>query len=67
MGKPLDMAALRATIEAAPAKGRAAIVHRDWLEQVEREIIEGRAARAQLAADVRIGRVCDEIRDGARA
>lgn len=48
--KPIDMAELRRTIEAAPLDGAAAGVSRAWLEQVERELREGRAARAMLSA-----------------
>lgn len=46
----IDLAAIRQTIEATPVAGRAAIVTRKWLEQVELELATGRAAQAHLAA-----------------
>jgi hypothetical protein len=52
--KPLNMDQLRATIEAAPPVGPVAGVTRQWLQQVERELSEGRAAQALLAAQPRM-------------
>lgn len=46
MCKPIDMNDLRRTIE----EGRAAIVTPSWLQQVERQLLEGGAALAELAA-----------------
>lgn len=48
------MGQLRRTIAAAPAGGKAAIVTRAWLEQVEQQLIAGQAALAELEA-VRAG------------
>lgn len=46
----IDLQQIRRTIEAAPEGGRAAVVKRSWLEEVERELADGRAAIAELAA-----------------
>ncbi len=49
--KPLNMADLRQAIEAAPADGVALLpTERRWLEQVETEVLAGRAALSELAA-----------------
>jgi hypothetical protein len=56
--KPIDMAALRRTIEAAPVGGEGAIVSRRWLEQVERQLL---AAQAMVGAERGIAGVCDAI------
>lgn len=55
---PIDMAALRRAIEEAPAEGRGACVSRDWLMEVEQELLAGRAAMRELG----VARVCDQIR-----
>lgn len=47
---PVDMPALRAAIEAAPANGCAAGVTRGWLEKVESELAELARLRANGAA-----------------
>lgn len=45
----LDLAQLRAAIAAAPADGQALLpTERRWLEQVEAEIVAGRAAQRAL-------------------
>ncbi len=62
--KPLDLDALRATIAAAPAEGPVAGVSRAWLEQVERELSQGRADRALLQAHLSIYETCETIRGG---
>lgn len=49
--KRLNLAELRQAIEAAPADGVALLpTERSWLEQVEAEVIAGRAASRELAA-----------------
>jgi hypothetical protein len=64
---PIDLDALRAVIEVAPHDCRLGLpTNRSWLEQVEREIREGRAAKALLAAQGRIAGVIDDIGAGAR-
>lgn len=42
----VDLQKLRATIEKAPTTGPAVIVHRRWLEEVEKDLAELRALRA---------------------
>jgi len=47
---PIDLDSLRRTIAKVPEGAEyAASVSRVWLEQVERELVAGRAARAELA------------------
>jgi hypothetical protein len=46
----IDMRDLRRAIEIAPPGVRAAVVTKDWLEQVERELVTGNADLAELAA-----------------
>jgi hypothetical protein len=63
----IDLDALRRLIDETPAGERAAVVRRGFLEQVEREIREGRAAAAQLEADRRIAAVTRSIASGIAA
>lgn len=46
----IDLNNLRRAIETAGPGDRAAVVNRRWLEEVERELITGNAALAELAA-----------------
>ncbi|MDP8995299.1 MAG: hypothetical protein M3N07_10045 [Pseudomonadota bacterium] len=62
MTKPIDMAELRRAIEAPGG----ALVDRAWLEQVERELKDGRAAKAELARMKGTAAVIDSIAGSAR-
>lgn len=64
---PINVERLRNIIASAPDQGPAAEVGRDWLERVEREILEGRAARAQLAAAGVFAEICQAIQTGPQA
>lgn len=46
----ISLTDLRRTIDRAPKAGAAASVSRRWLEEVERELVTGNAAVAELAA-----------------
>lgn len=64
----VDLTELRSMIDAAPeAMDVAAGVTRRWLEEVERELRQGRAARAQLAGQNMIAAAIDSIHSEARA
>jgi len=62
----IDLVQLRATIAAAP-EGTAATVTRRFLEQVEREISEGRDAIAKLQRQVCMAEVITSLAEPARA
>lgn len=61
----VDLAALRDTIIVAGATGVAATVTREFLVQVEREIREGRAAKAELDRRIAIEAVTEQLGTGA--
>lgn len=44
----IDLRQIRTIIETTPEGGRAAVVRRKWLEELERELLAGRAAMAEL-------------------
>lgn len=66
MGRQLDLAEIRRTIEAARAGNRAVHVSADFLEQLERELAAGRAAQAQLIGGALTGHVIESIEAAAR-
>ncbi len=59
MGVPIDIDALRQS--ASRTDSEHALVSRRWLAQVELELREGRAARAQLAGDRAIAGFCEAM------
>ena len=61
----IDISKLRRTIAASP-EGTAATVTRRFLEQVERELTEGRRAMAQLSIANGMAAVTDSLLSGAR-
>lgn len=62
--RPIDLDQLRQTIAVAP-EGTAATVTRRFLEQVERELTQGRAALALINADQGMAKFQNSLLGGA--
>lgn len=67
MIQPLDLDAMRRKIAEKPAPDSPVVVSRRFLEQVEREISDGRLAAAQLSRAGCIDEVVQNLGKGARA